>query len=923
MNFFIHRFFRVLALLSSAAIAAAACSGGGNLTKARTLVAAGDLQAAIIELKSYMQSNGDSADARLLMGEALLKSGAPEAAAIELQKALDLKADSNMVTPLLARSLYSSGQFKKVLDAFSDVVLPDQRADSALKWAVASSLVASGRSNEAIMQVDAAWNSDPKNVDVGVLRARLIAGRQAFDDALRLTDDLLAIDAKRPEPLVLKGDILWLAKGDLDGAAKYFRRALSVDGGFMHAHVSLIKLLLEKQDVEGMKAQVAALKKVHPSKAETVFFDAQVAYSEKNFVRARELGQTLLLRTPDNPFVLHLVGASDFNIGNLGSAEANLNRAVNQLPALSAARRLLARTQVRQAQPAKALLTLKPLVETERPEAEDLALAASAYLQMGDTVQSEKYYKLATKANPSDPQAQTALALAQIARGQDSSGFERLEKLTNTDSGTYADLALISARMTKGDAEGALKSIDHLQAKATSSGLPGYLRGLVEEKRGDTKAARIAYTSALSIEAAHLPSLVALANLDLVEGNNADAKARYEAILVKDPGNLQALIALAELRSRAGAKPEAILQDIEQAIRLNPNVASARIAQVQYLLSLRRAKAAVEAAQQAMAVFPDNSGVLDVLGTAQLAAGDTQQALNTLKKSVALQPTNIQPMLRLAEAAVVLKNNRLAEQTLNRVLELSPRLIIAQRGLIKLAVLERRMTVALQISRKIQKAQPSDPIGFILESEVHSAERNWAQAVEAFQQAVRRDPSSPMAQRMHILYVAAGDSAGADRLAQDWLNAHPKDAEFQFHLGNIAMARDDYGVAEVRFRAVVELQAENSAAFNNLAWVLVKQGKADAVAFAERANRLLPNRPEIIDTLAAALAADKRWPQAVEAQRRVVELAAAVPAYRLSLAKYLISAGDRNAARPHLAQLATLGTSFKGHTEVKMLLDAN
>src|SRR5206468_12744655 len=89
----------------------------------------------------------------------------------------------------------------------------------------------------------------------------------------------------------------------------------------------------------------------------------------------------------------------------------------------------------------------------------------------------------------------------------------------------------------------------------------------------------------------------------------------------------------------------------------------------------------------------------------------------------------------------------------------------------------------------------------------------------------------------------------------DWRKNHPDDATFVFHLGDAALARKDYASAEAAYAAVLKMQPANAAACNNLAWLASVQNKPDALAYAEKANALVPNQPAFMDTLASVLAA--------------------------------------------------------------------
>jgi len=83
---------------------------------------------------------------------------------------------------------------------------------------------------------------------------------------------------------------------------------------------------------------------------------------------------------------------------------------------------------------------------------------------------------------------------------------------------------------------------------------------------------------------------------------------------------------------------------------------------------------------------------------------------------------------------------------------------------------------------------------------------------------------------------------------------------------------------------------------------------------------LAPGQPNVLDTMAQALLADKEAQKALPWARRAVELAPDKPAYRLTLAKVLVETGDRKAARAELQALAAMKGRFSQQSEVESLL---
>jgi Flp pilus assembly protein TadD len=211
-------------------------------------------------------------------------------------------------------------------------------------------------------------------------------------------------------------------------------------------------------------------------------------------------------------------------------------------------------------------------------------------------------------------------------------------------------------------------------------------------------------------------------------------------------------------------------------------------------------------------------------------------------------------------------------------------------------------------------------LGHNIEAEVEASRKNWDAAQAAYRASLQRAKTSETTAKLHSVLLADGKAADAERLATEWLKANPKDAGFNYYLGDLALAQNKLDAAEARYRAVLEVQPENALAMNNVAWLMAKQGRPGAVAMAEKANALLPNRAPLVDTLASALEAENQLPKAIEAQRRAVALEPKDPGMSLRLAKLYIKAGDKVMARKELDTLTGLGDKFAGQAEVATLL---
>jgi putative PEP-CTERM system TPR-repeat lipoprotein len=516
----------------------------------------------------------------------------------------------------------------------------------------------------------------------------------------------------------------------------------------------------------------------------------------------------------------------------------------------------------------------------------------------------------------------TAMALSQLGKGQDAAAFNDLQAIAAGDKGIGADIALISAKLHAKDYPGALKAVDALAAKQPSAPLADQLRARIALMKNDTAGARKHFESAVAKDADYMPALAGLAALDLADKRPAAAQARFEALLQRQPNNPGALMALAEIGKRSGAKIEQTVLWLEQAITADPADARPRMMLIDDYLGAGQFKPALTVAAAAVAAQPANVELLDRLGRAQLLSGDSQQAVSSFSKLVGLAPKSALPQLRLADAQLAANNRSGAAAAVRRAAELAPGTLPVLQAQINLALLDNKPEQAIVIARKLQADHPDDAIGFALEGDVALRQQRWDEAAAALRKAITRKDPGLSVQRLHAALTAGKKTAEAGKLAADWRKSHPDDMGFVLHLGDMALSVGDKAQAEAQYRLVVEREPGNTVALNNLAYLLAQLNKPGAVAMAEQALKAAPDSPALLDTLAFALAADKQLPRAIEVQTRAVAAAPNAPQFAMQLARLYLQSGDKTSAREQLNKLAQLGAAFPGQAEVAGMLKA-
>ena len=879
-----------------------------------------DSKSATIQLKNALQKNPSLAEARFLLGEILLEDGNGSAAEIEFRKALSAKHPTSIVIPELARAMLTTDQARKLVEEFGSTKFGKPTADANFQTRLVTAYSILGKPELATIALNAALEADSNYAPALIERARQQAAGRDFDAALSAIEVVISKNPENADAWKLKGDILFYAKGKDDEALLAHRKSIRINSRFIPGHTAILTILMQQGKLDEAARQLEQLKSVSANSPQTMYLEAQLAYQKKDYKLARELSQQILRLAPNSPRILQIAGAVEFQMDSLTQAENYLSRAIQAAPELVLARRLLIMTYLRSGQSDKALSALKTGTGQDGLDPGMFSLAGEVYLQNGDAKKAEEYFARALKLDPDNAGKRTALAITHLATGRTAIAFDELRDVAGSDSGTSADLALITAHLSRKEFDKAFAAIDKLEAKQPGKAFASNLRGRVQLAQQDSVAARKSFERALTIDSSNFAAAASLAALDMADKKPDDAKKRFENLLARNPKDGRALMSLARLAILSGAKTGEVAALLSKAVEANPQDLAPRLQLIDLHLKNNDTKQALTAAQSALLRLPNSPEILGAMGRVQQVSGDLNQAIATYSKLVLLQPLSPQPHVRLAEAHVANNDIRAAEQSLHRALEIKPDLLDAQRALIILALETKKYADATRISRTIQEQRPNNMLGFLLEGDIALAQSNWNAATVAYRSGLQKSASTELATKLHSVLIASGNHSESDKFAATWLNEHPTDSVFLLRLGGLAISRKDYNAAEKYYNALVQFQPDNALALNNLAWVTGQLKKDGGIPYAERSNELAPNQPAFMDTWATLLADKNQYVKSIELLTRALEIQPSNPQLRLNLAKIYIKAGDKSRAKTELEVLSKLGEKFADQPEVSGLL---
>ena len=108
---------------------------------------------------------------------------------------------------------------------------------------------------------------------------------------------------------------------------------------------------------------------------------------------------------------------------------------------------------------------------------------------------------------------------------------------------------------------------------------------------------------------------------------------------------------------------------------------------------------------------------------------------------------------------------------------------------------------------------------------------------------------------------------------------------------------------------------------NNLAWTLHQLKDPAAHEYAQRALDLVPDNPAIMDTLGVILVETGKTDRGLELLTRAIERAPDAHRIRMNLAKAMIAANRKDAARKELEVLVKLDARLPVQKEAAALLE--
>lgn len=573
--------------------------------------------------------------ARRLLIASYLRSGQPDKALSVLQPILNKIDDNSNLLALAGEVFIQNGDTEKAGSYFAKAAALDPE-NKGKQTAVALSHLASGETDTAYRELEKIASADTgTRADMALVASQLRARK--FDQALKSIDGLAK---KQPDnPLIdnLRGTAL-LGKRDIDGARKSFEKALQKNPAYFPAAASLARLDLAAKKPE----------------------------------EARKRFEGVLAKDPkSSPALLALAELQARTGGKPDDVLATINKAVAANPTDVASRLALINFHLGAKEPKKAVAAAQDALGSlpDNPllmDAEGRAQQAAENYNQALSV----YGRLAA-LTPNAIQPYLRMAEIHVAAKDKAAAMQSLRKaLSVKPDSIEAQRGMMMLDLDAGRTSNAIATARNIQKQSPKNPVGYLLEGDAHAVGKAWKEAANAYRNGIRQTGANELAIKLHAALS-AQNVPGEADKFADSWLKEHSKDLQFRLYLAESATARKDYPVAIRH--YRALLDNQPDNPALLNNLAWVLGQNKDPKAIDLAEKAYKLAPDQASIVDTLGSLLVAKGDFDRGVELMKKAHSLAPNNPMIKLNLARALVKAGKNSDAKPMLDELATLGDR----------------------------------------------------------------------------------------------------------------------------------------------------------------------------------------------------------------------------------------------------------
>jgi tetratricopeptide (TPR) repeat protein len=608
--------------------------------------------------------------ALILLGNALAGLKDIDGAIEQVREAIDQDPQLTFTYTNLADLYAAKGDKEAAERAFKAAIqIAPKSVDAHL--GLANFLWAQRRREEAEGELKAAAELDPKSALVNRTLATFYIGQGRAAEALPYVERYAEV-MKTVEARLTLADF-YVSNKNIAAATKSLNDIAKDPRGLSSATVRLAMLSFH----DGRKAEaygrLEGVLAKQPNDEAVLQAKTRFLLLEGRNQEALKVTDSMMAINAESPTSQYLRGYALEKLGSVQEATAIYLNLLKINPSWVAVQTRLASVYLRQNAAKDALGYAEQVVKAQPQAGPAHYLYAQALLRSGNINRAEQELNMLAKAAPSSPDVQTWLGMLYEAKHDIARARQAYQKASELQPGAVPAIAgLVSVDLAEKKNAAAISRIEsQLAARPGDVDLMS-LYGMALASVGDLTRAEATYQKVVEASPNNLDAYSRLAGIYLAQNRLDDARTRYEEIVKRDPKSVAAETMLGTILAQQN-KSEESRKHFERALEIDPRtpVAANNLAW-DYANNGGNLDVALQLAQTAKAVLPDNASVSDTLGWVYYKKGLASLAVTALEQAATQDTSSANIRYHLGLALAQQGNKPDARKALGDALRLNP-----------------------------------------------------------------------------------------------------------------------------------------------------------------------------------------------------------------------------------------------------------
>ncbi|MBN2296725.1 MAG: tetratricopeptide repeat protein [Pirellulales bacterium] len=473
-------------------------------------------------------------------------------------------------------------------------------------------------------------------------------------------------------------------------------------------------------------------------------------------------------------------------------------------------------------------------------------------------------------------------------KGQEDLNLATESKLAAENFNDLAEvIRLCESAMEKGLDEGNMQFAKHLLAATLvqRAGLANkviFRNGLPDPKWNDYRRLALAdLEKAIKLVPEEPEALVMIAKLNFLPGGDKKrATETLDKAIAIEGGDIDIRATALVLRAGTRKDPKKRMADLEEALKISPQMVEALRARGFHYASMKKSEEALKDLRAAEEIDPDHPATVEAMALLLARMKMYDEALEKLDKLQKLQPQLITPLLLKAQIHAARLKKEEALKCLDQAVNLQPgnlEVLLLRAGLYDdMNMPEKAMADVnrvLELEPKQAKARQFRAILLARAGKMDEVETE-------LKTILKKEPDNLAVQlQLGMIYGMQNKLQKSIEVYSNILAKNPNNVDSLVSRASAYLSLGDHAKSIADYEKALKLVPEHSGMLNNFAWVLatspedkLRDGKR-AIELAKKACELTEyKQAHILSTLAAAYAESGNFKEALKWSKKAVEL---------------------------------------------------